>query len=81
MGSQKSSVSNIRRNGEAYYLDAYTVADLWFRSYEVEFADVPVQLGLRIENILNSRYAHAGSLGIDIPNRGRRMSLTLSVEN
>jgi iron complex outermembrane receptor protein len=78
IGSRTSSQSNALLNGKEYALPGYlyTSASLtWAREV---FGSNETRVGLRVNNVLNNRYADPGAGGVDVPAQGVQGVLTVS---
>ncbi|MDD9947744.1 MAG: TonB-dependent receptor, partial [Myxococcales bacterium] len=81
VGSRKATVDNIVENGSSYRLPAQQLLGVHVRTLDwVWLTDRETVLSLHGENLLNSRYAHGGTGGIDLPTPGRVLFLRVSQE-
>jgi iron complex outermembrane receptor protein len=81
VGARKSSVLNIVANGESYELDPYYVVDLRVRTLALRLVPKKTtEVSLHARNLLDTKYEHGGTLGVDIPAVGRSVMLGLRQE-
>lgn len=81
VGARKSSMANIMKNHTAYLLPSYFVVDLTIRSLELHLLrGQATVVSLHVNNLLDSRNAEPGALGVDIPRLGRTWFLRASQE-
>ncbi len=81
VGERKSSVANIRVNGESYLLDPYMLLGLHLRTLDVHLLPERLtEVSVHVDNMLNTQYAHGGARGVDIPALGRSAFLRLKQE-
>jgi iron complex outermembrane receptor protein len=67
-GERKASQANIRAAGVVYTLPAHALLDANLRLTELRLVPGrPTELSLHVTNLLDTRYAEAGQLGVDIP--------------
>jgi iron complex outermembrane receptor protein len=79
VGERKASQANIVTALESYRLPAYALFDTTLRTGELELAPgLTVSATLRASNLLGTRIAEGGALGVDIPGLGRTVFLDLS---
>jgi outer membrane receptor for ferrienterochelin and colicins len=81
VGSRKATVANIALKGESYELDPYFVLGMHVRTLGLSLiGDRLTELSLHGENVLNTKYGHAGAHGVDIPGLGPSFFLRLKQE-
>jgi outer membrane receptor protein involved in Fe transport len=81
VSSRKATISNITRNGESYELDPYFTLGMHVRTLGVSLLKNRVsELSLSGRNLLNAKYEHGGTYGVDIPALGRTVFVRLKQE-
>jgi outer membrane receptor protein involved in Fe transport len=81
VSSRKATVSNITLKGESYVLDPYFVLGMHARTLNVALLPGRVtEVSLNAQNLLNAKYEHAGTQGVDIPALGRSVFVRLKQE-
>ena len=78
VSERPSSLSNASVAGEVYTLPSYAMTSLALALPNVELVeDYPLSLSMRVSNLLNSDVGYPGFGGIDYPDLGRTVWLTI----
>jgi iron complex outermembrane receptor protein len=81
VSSRKATVSNITLNGESYELDPYFVLGMHVRTLGFSLLkNRDTELSLHGQNLLDTKYEHAGTRGVDIPALGRSVFVRFKQE-
>jgi outer membrane receptor for ferrienterochelin and colicins len=78
VGDRAATIENVRFNNQVQYeLPPYAALDLTLSTTELRLLGTQFFVALRVQNLLNARYATPGYVGYDIPNLGRQFDLTV----
>ncbi len=75
-GRRKTTVSNILEKGASYTFAPYATLGFNVRTQELRLlGERLTTFSLHVSNALGARYAHGGTLGVDVPTLGRTLYL------
>jgi hypothetical protein len=79
--ARKASAANSYVAGKTYLLDPYAVVGLNVSTLEMRlFGNLLTKVSLHVTNLLGTKYAEPGYLGVDIPSGGRGVFLNVTQE-